>query len=207
MTQLFPETIETDRLRMEAVRPETVDLFEFYEHAGDDPDIEEITEHLTWDPHATPKETLDFVEEMGEKYASGEGASYVIRPREGEEGAGEFAGDAGFGVDWDRRSMGLGTWLRKPFWGRGYSGERAAAMMALAFDRLDLELVAVTAHVDNAKSNRAIEKYVEAHGGRKEGLLRNWAVHDGEPADFYRYSVSREEWAANPADVGVRFVD
>ena len=205
MTALFPKTIVTDRLRLELVHPDTVDPFELYEHAGKGPDIDEITEYLTWDPHRTPKDSLDFIEHIGGRYDDAEGASYVIRPRDGESGAGDFAGDAGFGVDWDRRSMELGTWLRKPFWGRGYSGERAAAMMELAFDRLDLELVAVTAHVDNDQSNRAITKYVEAHGGRREGLLRNWQVLDGQPDDFYRYSVAREEWEANREDSVVRF--
>lgn len=207
MAELFPETIETDRLRLEVIRPETVDVFEFYEHASAGPDVEEITEYLAWDPHATPKDTLDFVAERGEAFESSDGAAYVIRPKSDEDGAGEFAGDAGFDVDWDRRTMTLGVWLRPRFWGRGYSGERAAAMMTLAFERLDLELVAVTAHVDNEKSNRAIETYVEAHGGRRDGLLRNWRVHDDDPADFYRYSISREEWAANPTDVEVTFHD
>src|SRR6056297_2887992 len=151
MTALFPDTIRTDRLRLDVVTPETVDLVEFYDHAGNDPDIEEITQYLTWEPHETPKATLEFVEHVGEQYGSGDGATYTIRPREGEAGAGEFAGVAGCSVDWDRKTMTLGTWLRKPFWGRGYSGERAAAMLQLAFDRLDLEVVAVEHVADNEK--------------------------------------------------------
>lgn len=205
MTTLFPETIRTDRLRMDLVRSDGIDLFEFYEHAAHDPDIEEITRYLTWDPHDTPKDTLEFVEHVGKQYREAEGATYAIRPREGEDGAGEFAGVAGFGVDWDRRTMTLGTWLRKPFWGRGYSGERATAMMRLAFDRLDLDLVVITAHVDNEKSNRAIKRYVEGHGGRREGTLRNREVYGDEPVDVHRYSVSCEEWAANYGDEPIEF--
>ncbi|MFC3956878.1 GNAT family N-acetyltransferase [Halovivax cerinus] len=205
MTSLFPETIRTDRLRLELVTPETVDLFEFYEHAGNDPDIEDVTRYLTWDPHDTPKETFDFVAHVGEKYESGDGATYVIRPRDGEDSAGEFAGVAGATVHWNRRTMTLGTWLRKPFWGRRYSGERAAAMMQLAFDRLDLDVVAVTAHVDNEKSNRAIQRYVEAHGGREEGMLRNWDTYGDEPVDVRRYTVSSEEWAENRTEPAAEF--
>ncbi|ELZ12122.1 GCN5-like N-acetyltransferase [Halovivax asiaticus JCM 14624] len=205
MTDLFPDTIHTDRLRLNVVTPETVDLFEFYDHAGTDPDIEEITRYLTWEPHETPKATLEFVEHVGEQYGSGEGATYTIRPLESEGGADEFAGVAGFTVDWDRKTMTLGTWLRKPFWGRGYSGERAAAMMQLAFDRLDLDMVAVTAHVDNEKSNRAIERYVTAHGGRKEGTLRNWDTFGDDHVDVVRYTVSSDEWAANCDDAVADF--
>ena len=207
MGDLIPETIETDRLRFEAVRSETADTLECYDVCSSDPDIEEITEYLTWDPHETPRDTLEFLEHETERYESNEGASYVIRPREGEDGAGEFAGTGGFAVDWDKRTMTLGVWLRKRFWGRGYSGERAAAFVELAFERLDLELVAVSAHVDNDRSNRAIEKYVDAYGGTREGRFRNHVVLNGEPADCYRYSISREEWAENPTDATVRFED
>ena len=65
--------------------------------------------------------------------------------------------------DWNRRTATLGTWLRKPFWGQGYSGERAARMLELAFDR------------------------------RKEGRIRNDVVIDGEPHDSIRYSIARKE--------------
>ncbi len=207
MTDLFPGTIETDRLRLELVHPDTVDLFEFYEAAGNSPDLEEVTRYLTWEPHETPKDTLEFVEHVDEQYENAEGATYVVRPREGEDGAGQFAGVAGFAVEWERKTVTTGTWLLKPFWGRGYSGERAAAMMELAFERLDLDLVAVTAHVDNEKSNRAIRTYVEAHGGSEEGTLRNWLTYGGEVGDVNRYTVSAEEWEASTRDVTVRFAD
>lgn len=203
MTELFPETIETDRLRLEAAGPETVDVLELYGICSSDPGIEDVTEYVTWEPHATPKETLEFLEHVAEGREENERASYVVYPREGEEGAGEVAGMAGFGVDWEKRTATLGTWLRKRFWGRGYSGERAAAFMQVAFDRLDLDCVTVSAEVDNERSNRAIEKYIETHGGRREGLLRNFVVIDGEPADCYRYTVSGGEWEASDPDVAV----
>ncbi|WP_276252693.1 GNAT family N-acetyltransferase [Halomontanus rarus] len=208
MADLFPETIATDRLRLEPLGPDDVDVFELYDICSSDPGIEDVTEYVTWSPHETPKETLEFLEHAEEKREDHEGVSYVVRPREGEDGAGEIAGTAGGGIDWDKRTMTLGFWLRKRFWGRGYSGERAAAFMALAFDRLDVELVAVTALEDNEQSNRAIEKYTEAHGGGREGLLRNYHLDDmddGEPVDCYRYSVSQAEWNENPTDVAVTF--
>lgn len=207
MAVLFPETIETDRLRLEAIRLEAIDVFDLYDICANDPSIDEVTKHLPWDPHTTPKETAAFVESVTEKLAANEGGTYLIRPRAGEDGAGTIAGIADCDVDWDRRTMTLATWLRKPFWGRRYSGERAGAFLTLAFDRLDLELVAIKALVDNEKSNRAIERYVEAHGGRREGVLRHWRRHDGEPANLYRYSVSHEEWESNATEAPVTFLD
>ena len=198
---MFPERIETERLVLEPLTTENVDVLEYYRHCSHrNPDIEEITEHLSWDPHETPRETLEFVESREEAWDEGEDAAYVIRPKQGEDGAGEIAGATGLHPEWDRRTAVFGAWLRKPFWGRGYSGERAAALMEVAFERLDLEVVAVNHQAGNEKSRRAIEKYVEAHGGQHEGLLRNGGIDTDGPVDVRRYTVTREQWERNRGD-------
>ncbi|PSP51452.1 GNAT family N-acetyltransferase [Halobacteriales archaeon QH_3_68_24] len=196
MADLFPDRIETERLVLEPLTTETVDALDLYEHVRvGAPHVDEVTEYLTWDPHETPKETVEFVEGVTEKREAGEGATYLIRPRGGEQGAGEFAGLAGLSVDWRTQTATLGTWLRKPFWGRGYSGERAAALIEVAFERLDLEAVVVTVHEGNEKSRTAVSRYVEAHGGRREGLLRNYhAGQDDTPVDVYRFTIAQAEY-------------
>lgn len=207
-TGLFPKVIETDRLSLERCCPETVDLREYYRICASDPGIEAVTRYLPWKPHAHPEETADFLDRKERQWDEAEKTPYVIRPREGEPGAGEIAGQCGLRLNWDRRSATLSLWLRKRFWGRGYSGERAAAMLVLAFDRLDLELVAVLHVVGNDNSRRAIETYVERFGGRREALLRNTIVVDDEPRNQYRYSISREEFEANrPTDLDVTLID
>lgn len=198
---MFPERIETERLVLEAFTPENVDALEVYQYTSHrNPHVEEITDHLSWEPHRTPKETLDFLRSQAEARREGEDATYVLRPKQGEPEAGEFAGMTGLHPDWERRTATFGMWLRKPFWGRGYSGERAAALVELAFERLDLELVAVSHHAGNEKSRRAIEKYVERFGGRHEGLLRNGATGADGPVDVHRYTVTREEWTEATKD-------
>jgi len=196
MADLFPDRIETERLALEPLTTGTVDALDLYEHVRvGAPHIDEVTEYLTWDPHETPKETHEFVEAVTEEREAGEGATYLIRPREEERGPGEFAGLPGLGVDWEVRTATLGTWLRKRFWGRGYSGERAAALVEVAFERLDLDAVVVTVHEGNEKSRRAVSRYVEAHGGRREGLLRNFqADQDGTPVDAHRFTITRTEY-------------
>jgi RimJ/RimL family protein N-acetyltransferase len=213
MTALFPERIETDRLLLERLSRETVDVLEFYRVCSrHEPGIDEVTRHLCWEPHTTPKDTVEFVRDAEQKWDDGEAATYVVRPGPGEDGAerssamgssgqrprdgpGEIVGGTGLTIDWERRTGRLGMWLRKPFWGRGYSGERAAALMAVAFERLVLELVAVAHHIGNENSRRAVEKYVERFGGSHDCLVRNGGVEDdGTIADQHRYSVSREEY-------------
>lgn len=149
-----------------------------------------------WDssPHETVKETHDYIDEGEQLWDDAEGAKYVIRPKAGEDGAGVIAGTTGLYPHWEKRYANLGILLDRRFWGRGYSGERADAMLELAFGRLDLELV-VAAHIDgNEKSRRAIRKYVDRYDGQYEGLLRNWLSLDDSVADVHRYTISREEY-------------
>lgn len=194
---LFPVEMTSERLRYERIHPDDTDPYEMYEHvAHDAARIGEVTRYLTWEPHETPKDTLGYVEHAGEQFEAGEGAHYVLRPRADEDGAGEFAGTAGLTVEWDRKVATLGIWLRPAFWGRGYSGERAVRYAKLAFEDLDLEYVVVEHDAANERSERAVERYVDRLGGRREGTLRNGGVRtDGTVYDAVRYSVSREEWA------------
>ena len=196
MSDLFPKRVETERLVLEAATTETLDPLDLYEHTREGaPHIDEITEYLTWSPHETPNETAAFLETITEERDAGDGGTYVIRPKREEDGAGEIAGLTGIAVDWDAKTATFGAWLRKPFWGRGYSGERAAAFMDVALDRLDLDAVVVTVHEGNEKSYKAVSRYVEAHGGRHEGLLRQFEVDmDGDVVDVHRFTVTRAEY-------------
>jgi RimJ/RimL family protein N-acetyltransferase len=196
---LFPASVTTERLRLKRLDASAVPLHDLYEVCAHDEGIDAVTEHVTWDPHAHPKETQEFVERAVEGWEAGEDATYVVRPREGEDGAGAFAGMAGLHPGWDRGRAELGTWLRRRFWGREYAGERAHALMAVAFGRLDLDVVVARCFVENDRSRRAIEKYVEAAGGRHEGQLRNDAFDGTGPRDVHRYSVAREEWRESAA--------
>ena len=192
---MFPERIETDRLVLERLSTETVDPVAYYEICSSDPEIEAVTEYVPWDPHATPKETLAFLESREAAWSERTSAEYVVRPREPEPGVGEIAGACGLGIDWEKRTGELGIWLRKRFWGRGYSGERAAVLLELAFDRLDLELVAVPVRVDNDRSIRAVEHYVDRFGGSRDCLLRNWWTRTvDEPVDAVRYTITRTDY-------------
>jgi RimJ/RimL family protein N-acetyltransferase len=193
---LFPDQLETDRLQLEQLCHANVDLQEFYRICSSDDAIEEVTQYMPWGPHETIKETKDFIDAIETEWEDGESATYIIRPNVGEANAGKIAGNTGLEIDWERRTGTLGIWLRKPFWGRGYSGERAAALMAHAFEHLDLEIVAVTHNRENEQSQRAIEKYIEAHGGQRDGIIRNGlAYQDGTVVDEVRYTVAKEEYA------------
>jgi len=193
---LFPETLSTDRLALERLGHDTVDVFEYHRYCSrQEPGIEEVTRYLPWEPYETVKRTRDRIDELEDEWAAGSRAEYVIRPEAGADGAGEIAGSAGLLVDWETRTARPAIWLRKRFWGRGYSGERAAVLMEVAFERLGLDLVAVPVQDGNERSRRAVEKYVEAHGGQYDGLIRNSTVRpDGTVVDHHRYTVTAAQF-------------
>ena len=191
---MFPASLESERLTFERLSRENVDVRKLYEVFGVNPDAEEIFEYVDSDPHRTIKETFEWVRETERKFENGESVKYVVRPKATEEHAGEIAGFAGLYPKWERRFATLGIVLDKRFWGNGYAVERAELFVELAFERLDLELVAVMYIDGNEKSKRAIEKYVERFGGQYDGLLRNWLAVEGEVFDCHRYTISKSQY-------------
>ncbi len=56
-------------------------------------------------------------------------------------------------------------------------------------------MVAVSHHPDNDNSRRAVERYVDRFGGRREGRLRNTLTFlDGSVHDEVHYTISQAEW-------------
>ena len=120
MSDLFPYRIETDRLELERLCRENVDLFTYYELCAADDDIEEVTRHLYWNSPRTVMDARELLNNEQRSWEEGTKASYLVRPFEADEDEyGGIAGCAKLFVDWDRDVGELGVWLRKRFWGRG----------------------------------------------------------------------------------------
>ena len=193
---MFPATLSTDRLRFERLCRENVPLAEYYGLVGAEPNptAEAELRYVPREPVETMGGAADRLNAFEEQWEARERAEYALRPREGEAGAGDLAGTAGLILAWDRSLAKLAVRLRKRFWGRGYSGERADALLAFAFDRLGLDCVVVPVHADNDRSKRAVEKYVDRWGGRYEGFLRNDGGRTGGHVDRHRFSVTRSAY-------------
>jgi RimJ/RimL family protein N-acetyltransferase len=190
MADCYPRRLGTDRLRFEPLQE--VDPWEYYRFRRDQPP--EVYAHLPFDAFETPRAAADRLAAARENWTDRDRAMYALRPTEGED-AGALAGETMFATRWDRGVAWLGLVLGKRFWGRGYAGERADAMLELAFDRFDLEYVAVVHEVDNENSRRAVERYTGRHGGRREATLRRWSSPgSGSVPDEAYYAVSRAAW-------------
>ena len=84
----------------------------------------------------------------------------------------------------------IGYALARPFWGKGYMHEALQALLAYAFERLDLNRLEADIDPRNAASARSLERL----GFRKEGHLRERWIVNGEVSDTGFYGLLRSEW-------------
>lgn len=186
---MFPETLETASLELRQFAPGTVDTVELYElFSSDRDDVGEVFEYVPQEPYETPKEARDQLADAASEWTDGESAQY------GVYADGDLAGYTGLVPEWDRRTGRVGFILGRPYWGNGYAGEVAAALTELAFDRLDLAVVAIGYEAGNERSKRAVETFVDAVGGQYDGCLRNWTPLGDDVADHHRYTVTETEY-------------
>lgn len=192
---LFPERIETDRLLLERITHKNTDYEEVYDLTTTESWQTTVTEHMPWFGFDRLDQICGYVDHCEQQWADREKASYSIRPRAGEDRAGQLVGFASYGPDWEERRAGSGIVLAEPVWGRGYGGERAAAMVDMTFGRHRLDAYYTEIAVGNDRSRRMVEKYVERFGGRHEGMLRQYRSRtNGEVPDYHRYSITRDEY-------------
>nr|WP_264475460.1 GNAT family protein [Halorubellus salinus] len=194
-------------MRLECESVADADLGERYASMNETAIEDGELAYVPIEPFEHLQEARDFVAQREDRMESGDAGTYVVRPRDGEDGAGYPAGEAELFAVWDERTAFMTFGLRKRFWGRGYSGERAAALLRLAFERLGVELVSVTHLVGNENSRRAIGKYVDRFDGERVGRFRNQHVIDGEPRDVVRYEVSKADYEASGERPDCEFVE
>lgn len=123
-----------------------------------------------------------------------------IEANDGFEGAivldGRIVGGAGFhAVDWINRSTSIGYWLAAEAQGHGLMSAAVRALLAHAFETLELHRVVIEVVVDNARS-RAIP---ERLGFREEAVLREAKLIGGRHEDAALYAMLASDWPSSPA--------
>lgn len=95
-------------------------------------------------------------------------------------------------------SLSIGYELRRDCWGRGYMTEALGAMVADAFVKRKVDVLAVSHYADNFRSRRVIEKC----GFKWEGTVP-WACkrYDGKICDDVCYSILRADYFAGRGGV------
>ncbi len=95
-----------------------------------------------------------------------------------------------FNLDFNHRRAEIGYALGREHWGQGYMNEALQALLAYAFETLDLHRI----EADIDPRNIASIKTVERLGFKREGYLRErWQIN-GEIQDAFFYGLLRHEW-------------
>jgi [ribosomal protein S5]-alanine N-acetyltransferase len=146
----------------------------------------EVTRYFSWGPYTSERQAVDYIENLARKRVEGERLELVIDHYEagviGVTGLSEFSLR-------DRRAV-VGTWHGQKWWGTGANRQSKTLVLALAFAGLRLGRVTAWCGSENGRSQTALEKV----GFVREGVLRQWHVHSGEPKDVISYSMLRSEW-------------
>lgn len=94
----------------------------------------------------------------------------------------------------------LGYVFNRKYWGKGYAGEAARALLDLGFTEWGMHRVTAMCNPENERSWRLLERL----GMRREGNFRKniffFRNEQGEPLwqDTYEYGLLREEWEQMP---------
>lgn len=104
-------------------------------------------------------------------------------------GTGTFVGCAGLNAT--DRGLELGYWIGEPYWKRGYATEAAHALVDLAFQATQIQVLHASTRVINPASRRVIHKCGFQYAG--QGML-NSIVAGQVPIE--RYRLDRRTWAS-----------
>jgi RimJ/RimL family protein N-acetyltransferase len=177
--ELAPNELASDRLLLRA--PKRGDAGPLHEA------IEEtLAELVPWLPWARPEhsrtETRRYLRAARAAWARRSSFEFVIE----ERATGRIVGMTSLHrIDWTRRCAGIGYWVRRSVWSRGYATEAADAALAHAFDALLLHRIEALVALANKSSQRVVEKL----GFTREGIAREAEFIDGRFLDHFQYSL------------------
>jgi RimJ/RimL family protein N-acetyltransferase len=120
---------------------------------------------------------------LGPAFDRGDLAAFAVTD------AGALVGAVSLRLEPSHRRAELGYWIGRPYWGRGYATEAAAALIDYGFSSLDLNRIYATHFTRNPASGRVMLKL----GMSYEGTHRQHVFKDGRPEDLARYAILRED--------------
>jgi RimJ/RimL family protein N-acetyltransferase len=136
-------------------------------------------------PHPYTLEMAEtFIGACREACATGATPTYAITRADD----GVLVGAIGISNDVIEDGESIGYWIGRPHWGNGYATAAARAMLALAFSRLDLDVLTAIHLVRNPGSGRVMAKC-----GMSE-VRREMRSHRGEVEEFRVWQIDAAAW-------------
>ena len=169
-------TIESERL---ILRPFTLaDAPEIQRLAGDW-DIASTTLRI---PHPYEGGMAEqWLETHQDSYDKDEAINFAITLR----WDGTFMGGITLLLDHENDAGELGYWIGKPYWNLGYMTEAAEAVVAYAFQVLELNRIWAAHFTRNPASGRVMEKIGMTHEGSLKQSIKKWGAYE----DMERYGL------------------
>ena len=176
-------TLETKRL---ILRPFDVSDATSVRLLAGDPAIADVTLGI-----AHPYEdgmAEDWISTHEDLYQSGKKAQFAIQSKSTEQLIGCISL-----VDIEEgHQAGLGYWIGRPYWGRGYCTEAGQAVLGYAFR----ERALLRVHSHHLSRNPASGRVMQKLGMKFEGRRRNHIRKSGRLEDIEMYGILKEEWQA-----------
>jgi RimJ/RimL family protein N-acetyltransferase len=144
--QLFPE-IYTNRLKLRKIKVEDVPSLVKYANN------KKISDNILNIPH--PYQEPDAVFRISYVFQGFKNKTryvFAITLKESEE----FIGEISLHLDNADNRAQLGYWVGEPFWGKGIGTEAAKAILKFGFEKLDLNKIYATCHVENQASGKVL---------------------------------------------------
>lgn len=172
--------LETERLVIRPHRPE--DAAALVEHLS----LKEVADGTLNVPHPYPAErATEFLAEQPQRHASGKGIAWAVTRRSD----GRLIGGVGFALTRAHKRAELGYWVARAEWGKGIATEASRAVVAYAFDVLELHRVDAHHYVENPASGAVMRRL----GMQYEGRVRGMVWRDGVPRDLDLYAILRSD--------------
>ena len=159
------------------------DCYDMYEYAR----LPEVTEHLTWSPHASMDYTKEYLAHLSHHYRLGDFYDWALILKEENK----MIGTCGFTCfDFDNDSGEVGYVLNPDYRGNGIVPEALHAVMRFGFEALLLNRIEAHYIVGNDASRRVMEKM----GMKFEGVARGSMLIKGAYRDIGKCAVLRNEF-------------
>jgi aminoglycoside 6'-N-acetyltransferase len=182
---VIDEPLVTDRLLLRGFRVGDLDALYDLRTRPD------VLRYLYWPP-ATVAGTREVISQrLTMNKLAGENDSLVLAVERRDTG--RMVGEVD--LCWssvEHRHAELGAILHPDAQGQGYAAEASAALLDLAFTRMELHRVSARTDARNEASQRALRRL----GMRQEGHLRQCVYFAGEWHDELIFAILAQEWAA-----------
>jgi RimJ/RimL family protein N-acetyltransferase len=180
-----PYPIRTARLELRPLQPDDLDDVHAYQSRAD------VAEYLYWYPRDRDEVREVLAAKSGEGSLRKPGDRMVLAALEGASG--RVVGEVNLAWQADEHRQGeIGFVFNPEFQGRGLATEAARAVLAIAFDEVQLHRVYGICDALNTASARLMERL----GMRREAHLRENEIFKGRWGDEYIYAMLRREWLA-----------